>query len=296
VTDPMQTVAQQGGEPIPGQTTPTTEADARAYVEEAAQQTNAGLSWADVESDIEAVGDYLTDGTRRLLASTGLDGIAIEFSVGADVGVTIGGEVTTGISVFWPLHSDYDPNDDPHAGPDVRHPIDDAPHFYLFTSEGITFGVDLGGSAGFGAQFVLAWHWGGAEKITRKSWGGSVVSFDIDGALALGVGAEISFTAYFSSVTSTGSGPTGTVTWSEPDAGWHGTGIAASPKSGAELELTTGITVTNALSKVIDFGRPDVREAMQNPVDIPEQGDMHYHTPDAGPGFVHALIEAMTEW
>jgi len=292
----MLAVAQQNGDPIPGQTTPATETEARAYVETAAQQTNAGLSWDDVKSDIEAVSDYLTDGTRRLLASTGLDGIAIEFSVGADAGVIIGGEVTTGISVFWPLHSAYEPLEDPNAGPDTHHPITDSPHFYLFSSKGVTFGVEFGGSAGFGAQLVLAWHWGGPEKITRKSWGGSVVSFDIDGAFALGLGAEVSVTAYFTAVTSTGSGLDSTVTWSAPDAGWHGTGIAASPRTGAELELTTGITVTNALSKVIDFGRPDVREAMQDPVDIPEQGDMHYHTPDKGPGFVHALIEAMTEW
>ncbi|WP_424016402.1 hypothetical protein ACOZ4N_10855 [Halorientalis pallida] len=261
---------------------PVSKSEARTYVE------GSQLDWDDLEDKVTGYESWLGSTMRYALSLSGLDAIAIEFSVSGGGGAVIGGEAATGVSVLFPLWSEYEPE------PDEKHPIEDAPHWYLFTSVGVDVGGTLGGSAGVDAQVVFADHWGGAEHISRQSWGGGVVSVDVEGTAALGAGAQLDVTAYFTSATDFEKPEYGILTWDVPDRGWHGAGVGAGLATGAQIELSGGVTITSACEDIIDFGNPAVRKAMrQSGEDIPELD--HYRRPDKGPGFIHALIEGLSD-
>lgn len=257
---------------------PVTKSEAKRYVQ------GSQLDWDDLEDKVTGYESWLGDTMRYALSLSGLDAIAVEFSVSGGGGAVIGGEAATGVSVLFPLHSEYEPKKN------EKHPIDDAPHWYMFTSVGVDVGGSLGGSAGVDAQVVFADHWGGAEHISRKSWGGAVVSTDFEGTAALGLGAGLDVTAYFSSATDFEKPEYGLLTWDTPEKGWHGCGVGAGLATGAQIEISGGITITSACEKIIDFGNPAVRKAMkESGEDIPQLD--HYRTPHKGPGFVHSIIE-----
>jgi|GEM_PF-4653520 hypothetical protein len=275
---------------------PATETEAQEFFTEANKELDTDWTWEDALGYIEDFQSMYTANIRYALSLTGLDGIAFDFAVSADGGLLVGGEVSTGISVFFPLHSKYDPADDPKADEDTPHPIDDAPHYFTFTAQGVSVGFQAGVGAGVEGALVLADHWEEPEDITRDSWAGSVGSFNLDAGVSVGMGFDASATLYFTSVATESTGPDGTLTWSIPEQGWHGAGVALSVGGGLEAELSVGLSFTNASESFITFRNAAVKNYVENrePTEIPESGDFHYQTPDKGPGFIHSIIEGMT--
>lgn len=239
------------------------------------QKTN--YNWNELSASLDSLLAYLTPRRRSWLSYTGLDGMAIEIAASVGGALGVGLDFTPlGASFFIPFHTGVPDNTDPH-------PVDDAPHFYLFSSIGFDIGASGGVEGGGDAQVVFADNWETAEDITVDSWSGTIISVDAEGGIALGLGADVSATLYFTSISPSGLVPYYGAAVSEiiPDKGWHGAGIGAGLSTGAEFELSIGITLTTTLNSWLEqlFGRPDVRRAMMNMEEIPEAGEMHYQPP-----------------
>jgi hypothetical protein len=272
------------------------ESDAQTFI-----ANNSDYTWAEMEAIFDVVTDYLTPKRRTLLGLTGIDGIAIEVAATVSGSLGLGLDFTPlGASFFFPFHTGVSDKTYPH-------PVDDAPHCFLFSGIGFDLGVSAGADAGVDMQVVLADHWGGADTITVGSWGGSVISVDASAGISVKVGLEANWTIYFTSIKADGTnemswwdyaetaaataanpgyGATyGALKWlTSTDSGWHGFGMGAGLATGVEIELSGGVSLTKTLNGWLGkiFGRPDVEKAMEEmkQVDLEEQGDWHYQAPE----------------
>lgn len=244
------------------------------------------LTWSHVTTIKSNLNGWMSDYKRWALAHAGIDGYGVEISVEVEAGFGLGGitVVPTGISILWITHSDADIGDE---GVEVD-PLDN-PHYFLYNSVGYSTGIDLGASAGVGADYFYAVRYGDAA-ITRDSWAGSVVSFggEVSGKLLVGLEAS---GQYFSSVDYDKSQAKGTLVY--PGTGWHGISYSGELESGAGLELAFERSAVEANSSVADhFGRPDVRKAIQQgATTVPEQLNKGYQRDTAGGGILSWLAD-----
>ena len=256
-----------------GKRHPVSEGTAKGFVEQA---TN--YAWQEVEDMVNVYDAFLNDPRRALLTYTGLDAIAIEIAASVSGSATLGLDFTPlGLSIFFPIRTGVSDNTAPH-------PVNDAPHYFLFSSIGFDLGASGGASASTDMQVVFADHWEKQEDITIDSWGGTIISVDAEAGIYLGFGGELVGTLYFTSVQPSAAVPGYGAALSEviPDKGWHGAGVGGQIGIGAEVELSIGVTLTTTLNSWLDglMGRPDVQRAMENPTEIPEAGELHYQEPD----------------
>lgn len=249
-----------------------TESEMQAFVD---QKTN--YSWTEIQQMASGYDSFLTEARRTLLTYTGLDGMAIEIAGTVGGALGLGLDFTPlGASIFFPFHTGVSDTTSPH-------PVDDAPHFFLFSSIGFDLGASAGGSLSADVQVVFADHWERKEDITVDSWGGTILAVDAEAGIYLGLGADLVGTLYFTSVSPSAAVPFYGAALTEiiPDVGWHGAGIGGRVGKGFEVEFSVGVTLTTTLNSWLEqlLTRPDVRKAMESAEEIPEAGEMHYQPP-----------------
>jgi len=250
---------------------PTDEQDAKAFVRRANGMLGMEFLWDDVVAAIDTVQNYLTDTVRLALKATGLDGVAIEYTLSVGGSYIAGGEKSFGLSILFPLHSDFVPsentNDDGSVPP---HPVNDAPFFFEFTSTSVSGGVQAGGGVDLNSEAVFAMFWGGDDGITRDSWTGSLVSLDASvDAGALGkIAASGSVFAAVKVTENSKEMPT----WTYPDEGWAGVALSAGAGSGGEMGFSVGFTLTNGAQKLISFSNVAVDRMVKRYERMERQG------------------------
>ena len=266
------------------------EAVTESQAQEAVEHENASdeIKWDHVTTARDTFGDWLAPYRRWVLAYAGIDGFGVDISLEVEAGIGIGGVSVepTGVSILWITPSEADVGDEGVA----VDPLDN-PHFFLFTSAGYSTGVDLGAEAGIGAEYFYGVRYG-KKPATRGSWAGPVMSFDVEAGGKFIAGGEGSG-SYFSSVDYDKTMMNGALTWGFPLNGWHGVSYSGELEIGFGLELSFGMTATQANASIADhFGRPDVRKAMQNADEVPERLDEGYQRETTG----GSILGWLSDW
>lgn len=262
-----------------------------SQAKDAVQHRNASdeIKWDHVTTARDTFGGWLAPYRRWALAHAGIDGFGVDISLEVEGGIGVGGVSVepTGVSILWITHSEADVGDEGVA----VDPLDN-PHFFLFTSVGYSTGIDLGASAGIGAEYFYAVRFGD-EPNTRASWAGPVVSLDVEAGGKFIAGGEASG-SYFSSVDYDRTMAKGALGFGWPDAGWHGVSYSGELEIGFGLELNIGMTATQANASIVDhFGRPDVRKAMtEGATDVPEQLNRGYQRETTG----GSVLSWLADW
>lgn len=247
-------------------------------VKDAIEKPAVPVTWSHITTVVQDM-FTLAPYRRWVLSRAGIDGFGVDISFEVEAGVVVGGVSVepTGVSILWITNSEVTAADDGVA----VDPVDDNPHFFLFSSTGYSFGVNIQGGAGVNAEYFYAQRYGGGQN-TRNSWAGPVVSYDAEVSGKLLAGAEAS-ASYFGSVDYDKTGPNGTLSVSWANSGWHGMSYSGQLEAGVGLELAFGRTATEANSSIVDhFGRPDVRKAMQNADEIPDRLEKGYQRDTTG--------------